>query len=420
MNRAAAVIIIGGGIAGLAAALELAQSRVSTIVLEGKTRFGGRIHTVRDNGLPIELGAEFIHGRSKPLLAAIQNARLSTQAVPDSNQTFEDGRLQESRIWDVVSDVLKRVDRRKPDSSLEDFLAGQPLDERTRRLVRNFVTGFDAAHTDCISAHACLLAEHSGEQLDLPQELRIADGYAGLVEYFAREIRARGGELVSGVKVRRVRWQSGNVEVLAGRDGGGEIFQGDAGIVTLPLGVLKAGDVLFEPPLPDKIEAAKRLRFGNVVKVIFHFRESSWGDFGFIHVPDASLPTWWSDARGPLLTGWAGGTHADALLRCSTDELRSMGLAILSKILFKGASPQTLERSLLAVHHYNWADDSEIRGAYSYIPVNGLDLPGRLAEPVAGTLFFAGEATVTDGQTGTVFSALESGQRAAREFLSKM
>ncbi|MGH8022573.1 MAG: flavin monoamine oxidase family protein [Limisphaerales bacterium] len=418
MNRAAAVIIIGGGIAGLGAALELARRRVSTIVLEAKSRFGGRIHTVRDHGLAIELGAEFVHGRGKPLLEAIQNARLSTQAVPGSNQIFENGRLEECNVWDTVSEVLKRVDRRKPDSSLEDFLAGQPLDERTRRLVRNFVTGFDAAHTDCISAHACLLAELSGEQMDLPQELRIADGYAGLVEYFTREITARGGGLVSGAKVRRVRWQPGNIEVLASRDGGEEIFQGDAGIVTLPVGVLKAGDVLFEPFLPDKAEAANRLQFGNVVKVIFHFRESSWGDFGFIHAPGAALPTWWSDARGPILTGWAGGTDADALLRCSSDELRSLGLALLSKIL--RASVQALERGLLAVHYYNWAGDPEIRGAYSYIPVNGMDLPGRLAEPVAGTLFFAGEATVTDGQTGTVFSALESGQRAAREFLSKM
>jgi monoamine oxidase len=69
------------------------------------------------------------------------------------------------------------------------------------------------------------------------------------------------------------------------------------------------------------------------------------------------------------------------------------------------------------MHTWNWSKDPDIRGAYSYIPVNGLDLPGTLAAPVGDTLFFAGEALVADAQTGTVFGALESGLRAAREVL---
>lgn len=412
-----AALIIGGGIAGLAAALELAQSKISVTVLEAKNRFGGRIHTIRQNGVPIELGAEFVHGRSEPLLQAIENAGLSTQTVPDTNRTFENGKLQEdSKIWDIISDVLKRVDIFKPDCSIDDFLSEQPLDERTRALVRHFVTGFDAAHTDRISAHACRRAEYSGEQMDLDQQMRVADGYGALVEYFMREIQAQGGRLISGARVKHVRWAQGTVEVLV-RRGWNEIFRADAAIITLPVGVLKTGTVKFEPSLPEKFEAANGLEFGNVVKVIFQFKESSWNDFGFIHVPEAPLRTWWSDPRGPVVTGWAGGTHADALLNLSTDQLSATGLEILSKILFNSAPVPDLRQRLAAVHYYNWANDSEIRGAYSYIPVNGLDLPKLLAAPVAGTLFFAGEATVTDAQTGTVFGALKTGQRAARELM---
>ena len=117
------------------------------------------------------------------------------------------------------------------------------------------------------------------------------------------------------------------------------------------------------------------------------------------------------------MTGWAGGTHADALLKCFTKQLRSTGLKILSEILFNGEPVRNLRRQLSAVHYYNWADDPDVLGAYSYIPVNGLDLPKLLGAPVGDTLFFAGEATVTDAQTGTVFGALETGQRAAREIL---
>lgn len=411
------VVIIGGGIAGLAAALELARNGVSTTVLEAKTRFGGRIQTLRHDGVPIELGAEFVHGCSKPLLKALHDAILSMQTVPDTYRTFEHGRLYDCRTWDIISDVLNLIDIRKPDCSIEAFLSQESLDERSRSIVRNFVAGFDAAHPDRISAHACRRAEYSGEQMNLDQQFRVAEGYGALLEYFVREIQARKGRLITGAKVRHVRWGKGKVEVTAKHGRRNEVFHGDAAVVTLPVGVLKVRDVTFEPSLPDKIEAANGLEFGNVVKVIFRFKESSWDDFGFIHVPDAPIQTWWSDSRGPLVTGWAGGPQADALLRLSADKLCVTGLGILSKILFNGMPVSVLRRRLLAVHYYNWANDPEIRGAYSYIPVNGLDLPRLLAAPVAGTLFFAGEATVMDAQTGTVFGALETGQRAAREIL---
>ena len=412
-------IVIGGGIAGLAAAVELAKNNISTTVLEAKRRFGGRIHTIRHGGVPLELGAEFVHGRSKPLFEAIQHAGLSAQTVPDTHRVFENGKFHNANTWKVVSDVINRVDIHAPDCSMDAFLAGQALDDRTRTLVKNFITGFDAARIERISAHACRRAEYSGEQMDMDQQWRVAEGYSALVDYFVRELEAHGGRLITGAKVRRVRWEKGRVEVFARRMGREEAFRASVAVVTLPVGVLKAGNVIFEPSLPEKIEAANGLEFGNVVKVIFHFKNSSWSDFGFIHVPDAPIPTWWSDPRGPVLTGWAGGAHADALLKFSTYRLSRTGLEILSKILFDGAPVSVLRQRLLTVHYHNWADDPEIRGAYSYIPVNGLDLPKLLGAPVAGTLFFAGEATVTDAQTGTVFGALETGQRAAHEILSR-
>ena len=88
------VIIIGGGIAGLSAANELLRNGCIVTVLEAKKRFGGRMHTIRDQKLPIELGAEFIHGKNKQLLNAIRAASLSTHEVPDANQLFENGKLK--------------------------------------------------------------------------------------------------------------------------------------------------------------------------------------------------------------------------------------------------------------------------------------------------------------------------------------
>jgi monoamine oxidase len=418
MNRGP-VVIIGGGIAGLATALELARNHIPTIVLEAKDRFGGRIHTIRHSGVPIELGAEFVHGRNQPLLRAIRSAQLSTRPVPDINRIFENGKFHDTKIRDIVADIFNHIDPHKPDCTIEAFLSGQRFKESTRRLVKHFVTGFDAAHTDRISAHACLRAEYAAEQMSLEKQLRVTEGYSALVKYFTEEIQAHGGRLITGAKVRRIHWEKGTVEVMAARENSNEMFRAQIAVVTLPVGVLKTNDVIFDPPLPEKIEAAKELEFGNVVKLVFQFAEMSWHDFGFIHIPDAPIPTWWSDPRGPILTGWAGGTKADALLKYSAEALCDTGLGILAKIVFDGMPLPVLRERLLSVHYHNWADDPDIRGAYSYIPVNGLDLPKRLGAPVSETLFFAGEATVTDAQTGTVFGALETGLRVAREILGR-
>ncbi len=411
---AKSVIIIGGGIAGLSAARELLRGGCVVTVLEAKKRFGGRMHTIREGTLPIELGAEFIHGKSKPLLNAIREAGLSTHDVPDSYRLFENGKLKPIRIWDQVGEVMSRISPRGTDRSFKEFFDRQKCDERTRRLMLMFVQGFDAAHPDRISAHALRVAERSAEKMQGEAQARVNAGYSAVVEFFENEIRSRGGTLVKGAPARRVKWKSGAVEVMVNRSSNEEMFPAEAALVTLPLGVLKAREVLFEPALPKKQKAADAMQFGNVIKITLVFRKAWWpkANFGFIQAPDEPIPTWWSDPRGPVLTGWAGGPMADNL-PASPARLESLALATLQKIF----GVTSLRKKLVASHAYNWADDPHIRGAYSYIPVDGLNLPKMLAAPVKDTLFFAGEATVLDAQTGTVFGALESGLRAAKEIL---
>jgi monoamine oxidase len=173
--------------------------------------------------------------------------------------------------------------------------------------------------------------------------------------------------------------------------------------------------VEFDPPLTAKVDAINGLEFGNVVRLVFVFRERWWPgkDFGFVHAFDKAIPTWWSDPRGPLLTGWAGGPKADALLTHSSAQLEALGLRILAGVFSERVA--SLRAQLIGFYTHSWTHDPYIRGAYSYISMNGLDLPKLLAAPLAGTLFFSGEATVTDAQTGTVAGAFESGLRAARE-----
>src|SRR5215469_15727752 len=122
------VVIIGGGIAGLSAADELLQKGCTVTVLEAKERFGGRIHTIREANLPIELGAEFVHGKSKALLNAIHNAGLSMHDLPGGNQLFENGKLEPVKIWDRIEEIMKQIDSRAPDCSFAEFLDLQEPD----------------------------------------------------------------------------------------------------------------------------------------------------------------------------------------------------------------------------------------------------------------------------------------------------
>jgi monoamine oxidase len=418
MKRRKSALIVGGGISGLAAALELARNKISVRLIEAKDRFGGRIHTIHSGPVPVELGAEFVHGQSPPLLRAIRDAKLKTQPVPDKHRLFKNGRFAELNLWDIVGKTINRIDIRQPDDTFEQFLTRQKIKEPARTLTRNFVMGFDAADPNRASAHALRRAEYSAEQMHMETQSRIIKGYSALVEYFIRQIKHYGGHLISGTSARRIGWKEGKVKIIAEQNNHLKTLHADVAVIALPLGILKNNVVKFEPSLPEKNEAVQGLEFGNVIKIIFHFKERTWDDFGFIQSFDEPIPTWWSDSRSPILTGWAGGPKANALQKYSRSQVESLGFNILRKVLFPGASPQSLRRQLIASHYWNWADDPHIRGAYSYIPVNGLGLPKLLAAPIAETLFFAGEATVADAQTGTVFGALETGLRAAREILS--
>jgi monoamine oxidase len=185
-------------------------------------------------------------------------------------------------------------------------------------------------------------------------------------------------------------------------------------IVTLPLGVLQAGDVRFVPALAAKRTALDKLASGPVVRVAMRFHEAVWEKrapgVAFFHDPKAGFPTFWTPLpmRAPLLTAWAGGPKARIMSRMSERTQIAAALGGVRKI-FKDA---TLADAIAQ----DWQRDPFSRGGYSYVLVGGMGAREALAAPLGDTLHFAGEATDTD-EAGTVAGALRSGKRAAREIL---
>lgn len=407
------VIIVGGGISGLAAASELRESQV--VLLESKDRLGGRIHTVASGGTPVELGAEFVHGRSPALMNALLAAGLTTEPVSNRNQILSDGGLEPVEVWEKFGQLTRGINPQEKDKAFSEFLASQELDERTRRMLLTFAEGFNAADANRLGAHGLRRANYASEQMEGASQMRVSKGYGELVSYLEHQAREAGAILHTNATVHAVHWREGHVKIEANVGGEQRVFTGDAAIITLPLGVLKAGDVAFHPALPAKAEAISGLEFGHVSKVTFSFQRAWWPeqDFGFIHALGELLPTWWSYPDSAMLTGWAGGPKAEALREHSSTQLEQVGLEILSRIFSMPVG--SIRAELVSTHTHNWARDPFVRGAYSYIPVGGIYLPKQLGAPVADTLFFAGEATARDAQMGTVFGAYESGLRAAAE-----
>ncbi len=410
------VIVIGGGIAGLAAASELADRGVSVTLLEAKARLGGRIHTKHHGKWPIELGAELIHGRDPALMRVIEEAGLSLHRLPAKQQLAQNGRLKRVNFWQQIGEVVDRINLKGPDRSFEEFLSREKLPAKLARLARGFAEGFNGARAGRISAHSILKAQQSAEQMDGEWQGQLDRGYGALVRFLERKIKARAGRIIRRARIETLRWRRGHVRATWRSHGRTQAAHAGAAVLTLPLGVWQAGTVKIQPPLREKDAAAGKLESGHVVKVILVFQHRWWPrKVGFLQSFDEPLPTWWTHASAPVLVGWAGGSKTDVLRTLSRSQLKSLSLEVLGRMFAK--SPERLAKQLLKIHVHHWDRDPDIRGAYSYIPAGGMNLPALLARPVARTLFFAGEATVLDAQTGTVFGAYNTGLRAAAEVM---
>ena len=430
------ILVIGAGAAGLAAAAELSAAGRSLLVLEARDRIGGRIWTCSEPGFPVpmELGAEFIHGEPDETFALLRRFGVPAVDTHGPHWTCRRGRL--SRRDDEFRQVRaalrsNRARLRSRDLSFEEFLSHIPagrLQRDARALAFALVEGFDAADPAQVSARSIVEEWVGGEALDAPQ-FRPLGGYGALLARWAASLEQGGMRLQMNSVVRAVRWGAGAVEVEGVRLG--EAFRARAtqAIVSLPIGVLQLppgapGAVRFDPPLVGKDKALRQLGSGPVLKAVMRFDDAFWEraagggcrDATFFHVPDAPFPTLWTalPVRLPLLVAWAGGPRAARLAGAGRDEVLKVALASVRSAFGAGLARRIrLESAVL----HDWQQDPFARGAYSYVRAGGGTARRTLARPLQHTLYFAGEATDFRGEAGTVAGALQSGRAAARAAL---
>jgi len=424
-------IVIGAGAAGLAAARSLAERALRVIALEARDRTGGRVVSVPSaRATAPELGAEFIHGQAEETLALLREA--GTAAVDTGGEAWtrgEDGQLQcNGRDSISAAGIFEGARSLAGDESVDRFLRRFEDDEAMRETVaaaRAFVEGFEAADPVIASARAIADEWRSGVDFAIARPL---GGYRPMFERLCDAAASAGVQTCLSTVVQRIAWRRGAVAVDAkSATGESQTIRARAAIVTLPMGVLRhqgdEGDVVFEPDLPAaKRDALQKIEMGHAVRVALRFRTAFWEricdgryrDAAFFRCTGQPFEAYWTQlpVRSELIVAWAGGPKAIALSGASQAERIARALDGFG-LLF--GEPELARKEFEGAVTHDWSHDPFSRGAYSYVAVGGGDARAALAAPVDETLFFAGEATSSDGHSGTVNGALETGKRAARE-----
>jgi len=415
------ILIIGGGAAGLMAANELLEKGYSVVILEASERLGGRIHTSHDKKFekPVEKGVEFIHGNLPLTMEIIKRAKLDYRLVRGKIFRIEEGQWkQQNDFAEDWKELMEKMNEVKEDLTFADFLDKNFRAEKyaaLRKTSIRFAEGFDVADINKASTLALRAEWMEGED----RHYRVTGSFDQLVNYLADECSKKGGGILTSQKVEKIQWK--NKKVIVTTDAGVS-FIANKVILTVPLGILQADPPLinFQPSINNYLEAAKKIGFGNVVKILLQFKEPFWEkkkkNMGFI-LSQQKIPTWWTQIpfNKNLLTGWAGGGQAAKIDSASDGTILDFALDSLSRI-FEIDIPE-IGLLLTAATVANWKKDPLSKGGYSYGMLETVAARQLLNTPIDDTIFFAGEGVYEGSSPGTVEAALVSGRNTARALM---
>lgn len=425
-------IVIGAGLSGVTAARMLTDAGMRVLVLEARDRVGGRMHTDRTEGFPVDLGASWIHGiDGSPLWDLVQALGIPTVEYtvgsfqaggrPIENFDGEGAPMDAESTARWVTDV-DAVDRLLVEEIAVSSTGDTYLDVTERALDRS---GLEPERIDEIREFfRHRVEEQCGAWIgDLDAHGLDEDAIDGDEVIFPRGYDELPRRVGAGLDIRL----SHMVTRIARTDAGVTVttengeFSARSALVTVPLGVLKAGSIDFAPPLPDTVEGPiARLGMGVFNKIFIQFPERFWGDDSYVlRALGEAGEHWhsWYDVSAvsgrPTLLTFAAGPFGRRMQEQSDDRIVDDVLSALRALYGDAVGAPTA--------HWvtRWGHDPFSNGSYSHLAVGSSHHDhDELAGPVDGVLHFAGEATWGD-EPATVGAAYYSGHRAAERILGR-
>jgi len=411
------VIVVGAGLSGLAAGRTLADLGAKVTVIEARAHPGGRLRTDWSMGPPFEVGAGWIHGPSpknpsKQLADAVGSQYVVTD--DDNLVVFDrDGYAIADNALETINErwegLLERLDaeletsdRRSLAQAVAAFDAGALADPGMNWALSAYTEFSKGAPIEDLSA----VLFDDDDVFDLP-DVVVTTGYDKILAPLMRGLDIRYSTVATAIAYD----EDDGVTVQTDKGA----FEADYCVCSVPLGVLKAGKIRFDPHLPSEYRTRiDRTGFGSVTKIAFKFPEPFWDiETQYFGIMTEQKGRWnyWLNYRtfAPenILLGLSVGAYAPVADRMSDAEMAADALSALRDVWEQdvGDPPQTL-----ATH---WSTDPFALGAYAYPrPGSSPSDFDSLAEPIEGRLFLCGEHTIFD-YAGTTHGAYLSGLRAA-------
>lgn len=418
------IVVIGAGIAGLAAARELRRHGHEVLVVEARDRTGGRIWTSDQwRDLPLDLGAGWIHGlRGNPLTDLARKAA-AEQWVTHYHKAAvygaggqllgKAGSAELDRIRSQISTTLRSAQDREPDVSVRQALAGLARRghgrEKTGRLI-DYIVSSEIEHEYAGSAERLSTHWYDSAKEFAGNDALLAQGMRTVTDHLAGGLPMRFSQVVKEIEYNEpeIRVITEDAEFVAERV-----------VVTLPLGVLQSNRVQFAPALPSwKQQAIAKLGMGVLNKCLLRFSHAFWPEdvdwIGWVAARRGHWTQWVSFKRVadvPLLMGFNAGEFGREIEAWSDTRIVGSAMATLREIFGPGI-PQPIDFQIT-----RWVTDPFAGGSYSFNALGSSPaMRDELAAPVDARLFFAGEACHKD-YFGTAHGAYLSGMRAARDIL---
>ncbi len=462
-------IVIGAGMAGLVAARDLSfsprqggrKARNKVIVLESSHRIGGRILTLEDErfGGPVELGADYIHREPSPNISIWDDINLYKPEIIKyprmlKGLMYYDGwedhlrsHLTMASGWNV-KDVLtfsQKIDSYagKENISAKAWLERQTYSRFGRNLVDFYFTGHLPGSLNKISLKG-FSSDRISEQLKEWNEYGFKNGYGNFLKQLTNGIGPYSGEHLDiryNSPVAAVKYGLNGVEVTTRA---GQVFRAKTAIIAVPIGILKSGDIEFNPPLPEsKKQALSWIEVGDRAKLILKFKKKFWPDDAVFltridnrremartyFIPHANDPV-----KNNILSIYFCGEEADKIAKMSDTEIikalardfdrmypkeaKKAGGTIFNLLELSGSGFPTYLK-------WQWSQDPHTKGSVSYLRAGSEEnlIPVIYARRILAdssttpNLFWAGEATAFGDHTqpSTTHGAHHTGRRAAQE-----